>query len=113
MDMSVQSKFYRLLKEDIKTVEIRLFDEKRRLIKVGDIIRFCNLKNKEDYFMARVVYLHQAKHFRELPALFPIQKAGFSSKAEMLEALRKFYSFEAEEKFGVVGIEVKKINSDA
>ena len=47
--MSVQSKFYRLLKEGIKTVEIRLFDEKRRLIKVGDMICFCDLQNGEGH----------------------------------------------------------------
>ena len=98
-----------MLKNGIKTIEIRLFDEKRRLIKVGDIIRFSDLKNQDDYFMARVVALHQAHYFRDLSALFPIQKAGFSSEAEMLDALGKFYSFESEEKFGVVGIEVEKI----
>ena len=43
--MKVQTKYYNLLKAGIKTVELRLWDEKRQLIKVGDEIIFSDLSN--------------------------------------------------------------------
>ena len=38
--LNVKEKYYNMLKSGTKTIELRLFDEKRRKIKVGDTIEF-------------------------------------------------------------------------
>ena len=49
-NMSVKEKYYNLLKSGKKTIELRLFDEKRQKIKIGDIIEFSNASNADDTF---------------------------------------------------------------
>ena len=53
------------MKKGIKTVEIRLYDEKRQLIKPGDIIEFTNLDTGE-LLRVKVIKLHLFDSFKEL-----------------------------------------------
>ena len=105
MLLSVQ--YYNLLKSGVKTVELRLWDEKRRLIKVGDEITFFDLSNPEENFVAKVVALHRADSFDKLCDIIHPQQAGFSTKEALLNCLQEFYTPEAQEKYGVVAIEVE------
>ena len=65
-NMSVKEKYYNLLKSGKKTIELRLFDEKRQKIKIGDIIEFSNASNADDTFSAKVINLHKAPDFKSL-----------------------------------------------
>ena len=38
---------FQMIKEGTKTIELRLFDEKRRKIQIGDIIEFSNTETGE------------------------------------------------------------------
>jgi len=106
--MKVQTKYYNLLKTGQKTIELRLYDEKRQLIHIGDTILFSDLSNQTDNFSATVLNLHKAQNFDDLCSkISPIQ-AGFSSKEELLQTMTTFYSPENQQKYGVIGIEVKK-----
>ena len=105
--MKVQTKYYNLLKSGVKTVELRLWDEKRQLIRAGDQINFSDLSNPDDTFMAKVVALHRAPSFDKLCKIISPQQAGFSTKEDLLNCLEKFYTPEAQQKYGVVGIEIK------
>ncbi|MBO7484139.1 MAG: ASCH domain-containing protein [Alphaproteobacteria bacterium] len=105
--MKVQTKYYNLLKSGIKTVELRLWDEKRQLIKVGDQITFSDLSNPVDSFTAQVLALHRANSFDELCKIISPTQAGFVSKEELIDCLQEFYTPEAQSQYGVVGIEVK------
>ena len=105
--MKVQTKYYRLLKSGIKTVELRLWDEKRQLIKVGDEITFSDLSNPKDTFVAEVLALHRADSFDELCNIIQPTQAGFTTKEELIDCLQEFYTPDAQKKYGVVGIEVK------
>lgn len=58
--MNVKTKYYNLLKSGSKTIELRLFDEKRKKIKVGDNIIFANTSNSNDTFTAVVKNLYHA-----------------------------------------------------
>ncbi len=107
--MNVKTKYYRLLKSGEKVIELRLFDEKRRKIKVGDTIAFSDAADSSDHFKAVVVALHQAGNFDQLCDRIQPMRAGFDTKRELVAALGEFYDAAAQEKFGVVGIEVKKI----
>lgn len=106
--MKVQTKYYNLLKSGKKVVELRLFDEKRQKIKIGDEIVFSNLSDTNDSFVARVINLHRAESFDKLCQIITPEQAGFSSKEELISVLEEFYTPSAQKKFGVVGIEIKK-----
>ena len=104
--MKVQTKYYRLLKSGIKTVELRLWDEKRQQIKAGDKITFSDLSNPIDTLVAQVLALHRADSFEKLCDTISPAQAGFSNKEELISCLQEFYTPEAQQKYGVVGIEV-------
>ena len=105
--MKVQTKYYRLLKSGIKTVELRLMDEKRQQIKVGDRITFSDLSDPQDTFVAEVVTLHHAPSFDKLCDTIQPQQAGFTTKQELIDCLQEFYTPKAQAQYGVVGIEIK------
>ena len=107
--MKVQTKYYRLLKSDVKTIELRLWDEKRRQIKAGDKITFSDLSDPDDTFVAKVIALHHAPNFDELCDIISPEKAGFATKEELIQCLQEFYTPENQQEYGVVGIEIKRI----
>ena len=88
-----------------KTVELRLFDEKRQRIKVGDRIEFtCG----DEMERVEVVALHRADSFRELFCKISPESAGFESGEDYI-IMREYYSEEDESRYGVVGIEIKRL----
>ena len=104
--MTVQEKYYRLLKTGKKTIELRLFDQKRKKIKPGDAILFTNASDLTECFQATVVQLHHASCFTELCQKITPAQAGFSSVTELTEVLEQFYPLSSQNQFGVVGIEI-------
>ena len=109
--MKVQTKYYRLLKSGEKTIELRLFDEKRQQISVGDEITFSDLSDSGDSFKATVLNLYRAKSFRQLCGIIKPQQAGFSSTEELIPIMEEFYSPQKQKEYGVVGIEIRKIET--
>ena len=107
--MKVQTKYYNLLKSGSKTIELRLWDEKRQKIQVGDQITFSDLSNSDDTFVAQVQALHHANSFDELCDIIQPKQAGFATKEELINCLQEFYTPESQTKYGVVGIEIKRI----
>ena len=105
--MRVQEKYFNLLKSGRKTIELRLFDEKRQKIKIGDVIEFSNASNAKDTFFAQVIDLHKAPDFKSLCSKISIQQAGFLSQDELLKTLEEFYPPQRQKEFGVIGIEIQ------
>ena len=97
------------IKSGEKTIELRLYDEKRRQIRVGDDIIFTNTATGET--LKRTVYkLHCFDSFESLYQSLPLLQCGYTpenihraSPADM----RQYYSMEDQRKYGVVGIELK------
>ena len=107
--LNVKERYYNLLKSGIKTIELRLFDDKRKNIKVGDYIEFSNNSDSGDKFLSQVIKLHRANNFIELCQKIDCKKAGFSDSNELINILEEFYSQERQKEFGVVGIEIKLV----
>ena len=105
--MKVQEKYYNLLKAGIKTIELRLYDDKRKNIKIGDEVLFENLSDREDTFTAEVKYLYRAPDFRNLAEQIPVYRAGLQSKEELIETMAEFYPLDRQKEKGVLGIEIK------
>ena len=64
--MKLQPVFYNYMLNGTKRIEIRLNDEKRKNIKVGDKIKFYKEPNLEEYFMTEVVEILKFNDFREM-----------------------------------------------
>ena len=105
--MKVQEKYYRLLKSGQKTVELRLYDEKRKNIKVGDELTFENLSDPTDFFIGVVTHLYRAGDFKELSETVSPLVAGFQSKEDLVQTMATFYPLERQKAEGVLGIEIK------
>ena len=62
-DLKLYSENFDRMKSDSKLREYRLYDEKRRLINIGDTIRFIKLPEKKDYLYADVVGIEVFKNW--------------------------------------------------
>ena len=105
--MNLQPKYFDFIKDGTKRIELRLYDEKRQSIQLGDIIEFA--KSDDEKFKAEVVGLLRYNSFAELFEDFDISILADSSmtKQELLEVLGEFYSEEKQAEFGVIGIRIK------
>lgn len=95
------------IKNGFKTIELRLYDEKRRLVKVGDIIEFTNITTNEK-LNAKVVNIYKFNNFKELYENFDKVSLGYKIDEEASPSdMYKYYSKEEQDNYGVVGIEIK------
>ena len=91
-----------------KTVEMRLYDEKRRKINVGDAIRFESTADETDVLFAEVKALRVFPSFEALYRSLPPAALGYEDASSADPAdMRRYYSAEEEKKYGVVGIEIE------
>ena len=102
---------FEMIKSGQKTIELRLFDEKRQLVKVGDRIVFTNTVTAATV-NTEVVKLYRFDSFEALFRSLPLLKCGYTS--EMLDEassadMVKYYSVENQERYGVLGIEINLI----
>ena len=105
--MNLYPKPFELICCGRKTIELRLFDEKRQGIRLGDIIEFTNPGGES--FEVRVVGLLRYRSFEDLFADFDISILADASmtKQELLDVLNGFYSLEKQKELGVVGIRIE------
>lgn len=90
-----------------KIIESRLFDEKRRVIDIGDEIEFSRNDNPSETVKTRVKSLYRYDSFESLFSDFPPEYFGGTSKEFLLEEIGRFYSEEEQRKYGVVGIKIE------
>lgn len=108
-EMHLHNDPFNKIKNGTKTIEIRLNDEKRRLIQVNDNIVFTNRFNGEE-ITAKVVNLHHYENFASLYQDFDKISLGYNIEDEAQpKDMEMYYSKEEQEKYGVVGIEVQVI----
>ena len=92
-----------------KTIELRLWDEKRRAVSVGDTIIFEHASGDGRKIKAEVLCLHVFSDFAELYASLPLEKCGYDA-SEIASAspddMNEYYSPEEQRRLGVVGIEI-------
>lgn len=107
IEMHLNDKPFEMIKSGKKTMEIRIYDEKRQKIDMGDEIVFLDI-NEENRILAKVTGLFVASSFEILLNKVGGVKAGWKktdSLEYMLSDLRKIYSMEEENEWGVVGIQ--------
>lgn len=107
--MNLNSLPFFMIKNGIKKIELRLYDEKRRKIAPGDTIRFYNSENTNETILTKVTELYVFDSFDELYKVLPLLECGYTEDNicnASAKDMDKYYSPEKQNQFGVVGIRV-------
>lgn len=92
-----------------KTVEARLYDDKRRAIALGDEIVFRLVGDglADDPVRTvtkRVTALHIYPDFEAMMYDLPVNRFGWNTPEQAVKEIGRFYTLEDQERSGVVGI---------
>lgn len=107
--MGLQQKYFYNMKQGSKRIELRINDDKRKLLKVGDIIYFLLEPDRKNSLKAKIVSLSKYKNFNEAVDNIPIEYLSSSTdtKEEYLNDLNKYYSQQEQDEYGVLAIEIQ------
>ena len=100
---------FEMIKAGRKTIELRLYDEKRREISIGDIIRFSSIEKPESEVKTQVTFLYRFDSFKDLYAALPLLECGYTEDdvaSASPDDMNEYCSQEEQQKYGVVGIKV-------
>ena len=106
--MKLQEDPFERIKNGTKTVEFRLYDEKRRTIQIGDEIEFSKLPELQEKLLVKVIDLYKEESFEKL---FKKVFVGEDKEKiiEKAKSMNRFYTPEKEKEYGVVGIKIEII----
>ena len=109
--LKLQPKYFDYINNGTKRIELRLYDEKRQKIAIGDTIIFQKEPKLETNMEVKVIGLLRYNTFEELFEDFDIEMMADKSmtKQELLSVLEEFYTPEKQKQYGVVGIRIEKI----
>ena len=112
-ELKLQPRYYEYILNGSKDIEIRLYDEKRQKINIGDIIIFKKEPELNESFKVKVVGLLRYENFDGIFNDFTIDRLADKSmkKSELLEELEKFYTKEKQKEYGVLGIRIEKVRN--
>lgn len=107
--MGLQEKYFNDIKYGTKKIEMRLNDEKRKLLNIGDTLYFLLEPDRKKKIKSKIVNLIRYNNFEE--AINDIQIDYLASiddsKEDYINDLNKYYSREDQDKYGVLAIEVE------
>ncbi len=108
-EMKLKEIYFNKIKNGSKIYEIRLNDEKRQLIDVGDVIIFKNASDFNQTLKSIIVDLIYFDNFEEMATTLPKEKVGFENEntSKIVEIYHQFYSIEDEKKYGIVAIKIE------
>ena len=106
--MRLKDARFQMIWDGEKTIELRLLDEKRKLVNIGDIIEFSNLSNPGQIIVVKVISIYVFDSFETLYKSLPLEKCGYTQsdvRSASASDMNAYYSIEEQLKYGVVGIE--------
>lgn len=107
--LNLHARPFDMIRKGQKTIELRLYDEKRQQIQVGDTLVFTHSDDPARTLAAQVTALHRFPDFAALYAALPLDKCGYLPEelsTASPEDMNVYYSAEKQAKYGVVGIEI-------
>ena len=108
--MRLHNEPFELIANGTKTFELRLNDEKRKLLKVGDEIEFTN-RDTNEKLLVDIINLYNYASFDELYKHFDKIEMGYTAdEVADPKDMESYYSKEEQEKYGVLGIKIKVKN---
>ena len=107
--MKLQNLPFIAIKEGRKTIELRLYDEKRQQIHSGQLIEFTNIETNET-LKVKVIDLHIFDSFQQLYESMDLTLCGYTkeqSSTASYQDMNAYYSLEQQTNYQVVGIELE------
>lgn len=107
--MSLYGQYFRAIKEGKKKIEVRLNDEKRKEIKVDDIIKFNKIPEQNDTLQVQVIELKTYDTFKEMYEDIPFKEfdcEGWTMK-KMMDGTYDIYTSDQEREWGALAITIK------
>ena len=106
--MKLNESPFERIKNGTKTIEFRLYDEKRRKVKIGDKIEFSKLPNLQEKILVEVLDIYRDETFEKLFKKVYTDKQEIERKTK---SMYKYYSKEQEKEYGVVGIKIALLSN--
>lgn len=109
--IKLQPQYYNYILYGTKRIEIRLYDEKRQQIKIGDTIIFLKEPDLNESFKAKVTGLLRYNSFKDMFKDFDTSILSDKSmtKKDLINVLEQFYTKEKQKQYGVLGIRIELI----
>ena len=111
-EMKLNRSPFLMIESGEKIYELRLLDEKRKKLSVGDTIVFTMVDDQNRRITAEVLKLHCFRSFDELYEALPLDKCGYRED-ELATAspsdMEAYYSKEEQNRYGVVAIEIRVV----
>ena len=108
-EMKLNNDPFMKIKNGTKTIELRLNDEKRQMLKTKDLIEFTNRETLEQ-LLVEIENLYHYPSFEELYKHFDKVAMGYKEDEEAdPKDMEEYYSKEEQEKYGVLGIGIELI----
>ena len=106
--MKLKASPFSKIQNGTKTIELRLNDEKRQQVQVGDFIEFSQIDDTAQKLTVRVTALHHFNSFAELYAALPKEKLGYTpNETPDPDHMDAYYPRDKQEEYGVLGIELR------
>ncbi len=122
--MRLADDMFEKMKAGTKTMEIRLFDEKRQKVDIGDYIEFRKVSDENERIIRRVADLEIWESFKRAFDLdyyddkktdkrlrYSAERLGFPADSDLqsiVEGMYKYYTKEQEEKHGVIAFSLEE-----
>ena len=106
--MKLNDSPFERIKNGTKTIEFRLYDEKRQQIKIGDKIEFSKSPDLQEKLLVDVIDLYREDTFENLFRKLYSNEEEIIQKTKIMHTI---YSPEKEQQYGILGIKIK-INVD-
>ena len=104
--MKLKESPFERIKNGTKTVEFRLYDEKRSKINIGDQIEFSKLPDMQETLVVEVLDLYREDRFESLFRKLFNEEEEIKRKTA---SMHQYYSNKEERQYGVVGIKISLI----
>ncbi len=112
-EMHLDEEPFEKIKSGKKVIEVRLFDEKRQKVRIGDKIRFIKSPDNNETIKIKVIGLSKANSLYDLYSSFEISQFGHPEHytvEDQVKDKRKIYPEEKEKRFGVLGIHLRLVD---
>ena len=103
---------FEMIRNGKKTIELRLYDEKRKSISNGDRITFVNTDDDNDLLRVKVENMFVFNSFEELYKKLPLLECGYTENDVSMASpddMNQYYSKDKQMQCGVVGIKIRLI----
>lgn len=107
MIVHLDSDIFDIVSNGIKNVEVRVNDEKRRKLNIGDTLIFLKRPDEVESLKGTVTNLVYFDNFSEVVDNYPMKRIYLenTTKEDYLTLIDRFYTKDEIEEYGVVAIE--------